>query len=286
LKNERSFLFSDKATWIKIIIGGVAVSVWTGTFTVALNYTSLTRVYLLNNSQPLLIVVWNKITGKPSNVLHYFGVGVGFVGLALTCFSGNGNGFEFTTAEIVGDVIAFLGAVAAAIYISIGGEVRSKVPSFLYLAPTTIVSLLLYAGFTLILESTPPSLLFSWYHTPYLAQISWLAVITGLLGVSVIAIVMKYLPPLLISIVLLAEPVVASILAILLKVEENPGWLTWLGASLVTVGVMLVSLGFGGTAILNCWQNRRKVITSQGSVAFTKLRDTDAAEQQNRFQIH
>ena len=79
-----------------------------------------------------------------------------------------------------------------------------------------------------------------------------------LLGITVLILVMKYLSPLTISIVLLCEPVAASVFGVLLGVEANPSIITWMGAIVVTFGVALVSM--------NCYKCRAPQSAKMDSV--------------------
>jgi len=232
--------------WAQVVIGGISVAMWTGTWAVAMNYTTLTRAYLLSNCQPLILVLFNKCTGQPVTRWHVVGVALGFIGLVTTSTSGLiGEGLHFSLRELIGDIVAFAGSVFAAIYIIVGGRVRTMLPAFVYMLPMTIVSIIVFIICTLTIESSAPSSLFSWIKLEYLPEISWLAIVTGLLGVALLIVIMKHLPSLIISIVLLFEPIAASIMAIIVGVESMPNAMTWVGAALVTLGIISVTIGYG-----------------------------------------
>ncbi|PRP89735.1 Drug/Metabolite Transporter (DMT) Superfamily [Planoprotostelium fungivorum] len=239
MENRRDLL--DTRLWLYIFLGGISVAAWSGTFAVALKYTSLTRVYLLNNCQPLIIVIWDSIRRKPTNRYHYLGVFFGIIGLLFACYTEDC--LDMDMEELIGDAIAFSGAIFAAIYISIGSRIRDKAPSFVYLLPTTVMCMLLYGAATIILEGTSYDMFIVWYKPEYLPVVGWLAGVTGLLGTAVIAAVMKYIPAIAISIVLLAEPITASVIAIVMKVENPPLWVNWVGAGMVLIGIGLVMKG-------------------------------------------
>lgn len=116
-----------------------------------------------------------------------------------------------------------------------------QVPVFVYLVPVTLISIVVFTFGTLSLESVDAPSLVGWYHPHYLECIAYLAIVTGLLGIATVAFVMKYLSSLIVSVVLLMEPVTAALLGILLHVEGNPSVMTAVGALLVTSGVLIVA---------------------------------------------
>ena len=62
-----------------------------------------------------------------------------------------------------------------------------------------------------------------------------------MIGTSGVVMVMKYLPTIVISVALLGEPIVATLLAMAMKIESTPSAMTWAGAVVVVLGVFLVS---------------------------------------------
>jgi len=245
MKPEERAGMKQVKLWLLVIVGGISVSLWTGTWAVSIMFTTLTRAYLLNNCQPLLIVIWNKIRRHPVNKMHFLGVFLGIVGLLFVCLSsGLTDHQKFSARELIGDGIAFGVSIAAAIYISIGGRIRNQLPAFVYFAPAALISVIIFGIGTVTIEHSHPIEFFGWTAKSEIGIVAWLALVTGLLGISLISVVMKYLPPLVISIVLLFEPIAASIMAIMVKVEPLPNAWTWAGAILVSLGILIVTLGY------------------------------------------
>jgi len=121
-KEQRS-IFKDKKLWLLVIAASIGSAMWTATWTIALTFTTLTRAYLLNNCQPLIMVIWNKITGKKVSKIDIVGVIIGIFGLVLTSGSQLIADYEnFQPKQLIGDGIAFLGAIFACMYLSIVRE--------------------------------------------------------------------------------------------------------------------------------------------------------------------
>lgn len=186
--------------WIRVIVSGIGASMWTGTFAFALYHTNLTHVYLLNNLQPIFLLVWNKLSGKPVSILALLGVLLSLLGLVFTLGS---KGFDdlLSLESLLGEGIAFSGSIFAAMYIITGTEVRSKIPSFIYLFPITLISVIMYFIFTITVENTAYITLLQCFTNWEDARVVlWLCLVTGMLGTNLVAYVMKYLPSLLISV--------------------------------------------------------------------------------------
>jgi len=237
---DRSIVYK-KQHMIRLVVAGLALAGWTGTFAVSLSFTSMTRVYLLNNCQPVLMVIWLKLTRKPVTLVQGLGTAVGFMGLALTVCSGLTQDAGIDFRQLTGDCIAFIGAICACVFISNGSRLRSQMPVFVYLFPLTIIAMLGFAAVTAAFERTLPADLVLWKE---IAILAWLTIITGLLGTTLVGVVMKWLPSLLISVVLLCEPVVATMLAVALRLEPVPDAWLFAGGGVLLVGVAIVTVSF------------------------------------------
>jgi len=238
---EQRIQLRNKKIWGSILYCGISSAMWSGTFACALGFTSLTRVYLLNNCQPILLALWSKATGKPVTIAQTIGVILGMVGLILTVM--NSNFLEMTKTELIGDGIALLGAFFAAIYITVGSNIRSSIPgTFTFMVAMWTVSLIMFGIGALTYEKASWASLIGWFDTSHCWIVLWLSLVTGLIGVSMVLVVMKYLTPLTIAVVLLCEPVAASLFAVILGVEQLPSPITWIGVAVVTVGVLCVTI--------------------------------------------
>jgi len=135
-----------------------------------------------------------------------------------------------------GDVLAWIAAVAVAVYTLLGRIVRSKVSTGIY---TYIV----YVSCAVVL------VLMCLIQGQHLFSYGWRAVLVGLLlalfstimGHSIFSWCLKYFSPAFVSASKLCEPLVAAVFASMLF-DEQPSWLQVLGGILILGGVFYYSI--------------------------------------------
>ena len=157
-------------------------------------------------------------------------IAVTLLGSVLIAFSDSGTG-----AQLYGDILALLAAIAVAVYTLIGRIVREKLS-------TTVYTYMVYAACAVVLVVT------CLVQGQHLFAYGWSAVIVGallavfstILGHSIFSWCLKYFSPAFVSASKLCEPVVAAILAGFLF-GELPGWLQILGGALILGGVLWYS---------------------------------------------
>ena len=157
-------------------------------------------------------------------------IGVTLFGSVLITFSDSGSG-----AQLYGDILALLAAIAVAVYTLIGRVVREKLS-------TTVYTYMVYSACAAVLVVTCVS------QGSGLFAYGWSAVIVGLLlavfstilGHSIFSWCLKYFSPAFVSASKLCEPVVAAVLAGFLF-GELPGWLQVIGGALILGGVLWYS---------------------------------------------
>ena len=157
-------------------------------------------------------------------------IGVTLFGSVLIAFSDSGSG-----AQLYGDILALLAAIAVAVYTLIGRVVREKLS-------TTVYTYMVYTACAAVLVVTCVS------QGSSLFAYGWSAVIVGLLlavfstilGHSIFSWCLKYFSPAFVSASKLCYPVVAAVLAGFLF-GELPGWLQVIGGALILGGVLWYS---------------------------------------------
>ena len=157
-------------------------------------------------------------------------IAVTLLGSVLIAFSDSGSG-----AQLYGDILALLAAVAVAVYTLIGRVVRGSLS-------TTVYTYMVYSACAAVLVLT--CLVQGYSLTGY----GWSGVIVGLLlavfstilGHSIFSWCLKYFSPAFVSASKLCEPVVAAAIAAILF-HEIPAWLQVLGAVLILGGVLWYS---------------------------------------------
>lgn len=199
-------------------------------------------------------------------LLEGLGAAVGFAG-ALICAGApsteppvpiagdpnDGVGDDADNLEMTGNILAFLASVATAIYLTIAKNLRPKVDLFLFMTllfAYSSIFLLIYmllSGQPVKILSFHPTIgLFGWLH-PALDRLPlevYSALVCNGIGTAGFIAVMKYFDPVVVSMVMLMEPIFASFMGAATGVSTLPGWMTWLGDAVVVVGsIMVISSG-------------------------------------------
>lgn len=161
---------------------------------------------------------------------------------------GGGGGEEHPT--VLGDFLAFLGALTVAVYLAVGGSLRKWMPLFLYAFPVTAASAALSGLGSLMIEGGTsvtgfgPRALLGWAGD---GDRFWLslgaATFSGLLGHTLANAALSSISPLVVSICILAEPLIGSVMGYLVGVQGRPTIATALAGPLLLLGAALVTVG-------------------------------------------
>jgi len=174
--------------------------------------------------------------------MQSIGALVGFAGAAVVV----GGGGSEAGVTLYGDFLAFLGAVTVVGYLAIGRMVRGWMPLFLYAFPVTLVSAIVLTAWAIVAEDLTLNLddmsgAFGWISATWLIYVGYLALGPGLLGHTGINAVLRWIPPLTISMILILEPVIGSIIGWVFGVDSIPGMWTLIGGILMVSGLALVT---------------------------------------------
>lgn len=157
-------------------------------------------------------------------------IAVTLLGSVLIAFADSGSG-----AQLYGDILSLIAAIAVAVYTLIGRVVRSKVS-------TTVYTYMVYTACAAVLVLTcifrRESLFGYGYSAPVVGLL--LAVFSTILGHSIFSWCLKYFSPAFVSASKLCEPVVAAVFAAFLF-GEIPAPLQLVGSTLILGGVLYYS---------------------------------------------
>ena len=222
---------------------GLCLALHFGTWLVSLDMTTLTHSLLFVTAHPLVIIVGLWLLRRPATRMQSVGALVGFVGAAVVV----GGGGEEAGVSLYGDFLAFLGAVTVVGYLVIGRMVRGWMPLFLYAFPVTAVSAVLLTGWAIYAEGLTFDLAemtgaFGWVSAAWIGYVAYLALGPGLAGHTGINAVLRWIPPLTISMILIMEPVIGSVIGWVIGVDNVPGVWTLVGGLLMVAGLALVTL--------------------------------------------
>jgi drug/metabolite transporter (DMT)-like permease len=233
-------------------LSGFFLAIHFATWISSLAYTSVASSVVLVNTMPLWVALmtplllretvsrpvwWGMLLALAGGVLVAVSDTCAWTGSGLACPSLA----EFTRGRAFwGDILALIGAIAAAVYLIIGRRVRARVSLLSYVFIVYSISAVFLVIFMLAAGYSP----FGYSPMTYVWCLL-LALIPQLIGHSSYNWALAYLSAAYVSIALLGEPIGSSILAYVL-LEEMPTLPKLTGAALILVGIYLASRSEAG----------------------------------------
>ena len=187
-----------------------------------------------------------------------------------TCMQSQVRCHLWLQVTLAGDFSGFLTAVFFCGYIIIGAHLRRWLPIFLYATPVTGFAALLLSISALSTGQAQvlgigSSGLFGWLmDKSYLPKILYLAVVPGIVGHTGFNAVLKWMPALLVTLALTAEPLIGTFMGWAVHLAQVPGVWTYSG------GAVLLS----STAIVVVAGDRRQQAAAAGAGNGQKTPDT------------
>jgi drug/metabolite transporter (DMT)-like permease len=223
------------------LLSGAFLALHFASWITSLEYTSVASSVVLVCTSPLFVAVLAPFTiGEPLTRTVLGGVLLAVVGGALV---GLGEARPGTTwleslggPAMTGNALALVGALAAAGYFLIGRRLRRKVSLLTYVFLT-------YGSGAAVLVALLPLTGHPYLGYPPAAYL-WcllLALVPQLIGHTTFNWSLRFLPAANIAVLVLGEPIGATILACVF-LAEVPGTLEILGAVLILAGIYVVSM--------------------------------------------
>lgn len=223
--------------WAFVTGAGIFLAVHFATWITSLSYTSVAASTVLVNTNPIWVALiswlWFKQAPPP---LTLAGIAIAFAGGIVVGIDGQNKAPASNPA--LGNTLAGLGALAVSLYYLLGREAQRRGFSIgLYAAVAYGIAAVTLLPWPLVLHtgylSFPPAFYF-W--------VLLLALIPQLVGHTSFNWAVKWINPVLVTLVILLEPVGASLLAFL-AFGETPGPRVLLGGLVLLAGVALAATG-------------------------------------------
>jgi drug/metabolite transporter (DMT)-like permease len=226
----------ERADVARLAAAGVLLAVHFALWNASLGLTTVAAATTLVSSAPLFVGVGSRFLGEAPGGRDWAGIALATAG-AVVIGAGDATGFGAGADAVLGDVLAFAGALAMAAYLLLGRVARRRLPVSTYAASVYGV-----AAAVLL----PACLLTGSPLGGYRAA-SWLAlagVVAGpqLLGHTVFNGLLATLSASVVAVTMLLEPAIATLGAWLLF-GELPAPSFWAGAPMVLAGVWLTTTG-------------------------------------------
>jgi drug/metabolite transporter (DMT)-like permease len=218
----------SRRDWLLVLASGVFLAAHFLTWTFSLRYTSVASSVLLVTLHPVL-VAWlgRRLLGEPVSRRLAAGIALGIAGTAITSVGDWRSG----ATALFGDLLALAGAASFTGYLLIGRSVRARTGTAGYSAPVyAVVAVCALLCIPVAGGNVLPS------GRTVLACLG-LAGVCTILGHTVFNWTLRHLRTALVSVSLLGEPVITSLLAIPILGERPPA------QAMIGGGVILVGLG-------------------------------------------
>jgi drug/metabolite transporter (DMT)-like permease len=205
-----------------------------------------------------MIVVGKCLLGKPVLLFEAIGSGLGILGGVVTTMdhgntSSPSNSSSSSSSDVIapswqGDLVALVGAIGGVFYLLSAKKLRKEIDVFLLMTMLFIVTAVLHFPLFWLRQmpitwSTNDSIgLMGWLSPRQFLIELYLVFICTIIGTLGYISVMKYFDPIVVSVVMLLEPVLAIAIGVAAGVDHVPGRLTWLGGLLVIIGTCFVVL--------------------------------------------
>ena len=229
------------------LLAGLILAVHFASWITSLEFTSVANSVVLVSTTPLWVALAAPIFLKEETPrIAFLGMGIALLGGVIiagtdVCVWQSGRlqcqlaAGSSPAQPLLGDLLALVGAIAAASYLMIGRHLRRKVSLTPYVFLVYSAAALFLVITMLILEGIPPR-----FPGQVYLWLILLAVVPQLLGHSIFNWSLKYLPTGYVAVTLLGEPVGSIILAYFF-LNEVPPAVKIIGAILILAGIALTS---------------------------------------------
>jgi drug/metabolite transporter (DMT)-like permease len=266
----------DNRAWLAG--SGTALAIHFACWVASVQLTSLTHSLLFVSATPVLLAVLTLIRRQPISAGELAGTGIGFIGTLVLASSA----VSEEEVTVVGDLLALSASAAVIPYLLIGRKLRAWMPLFIYAAPVTCLAALQLSIASLLFEGSKIFTaggggVFGWAGSiHFLPFVLYLGLVPGIVGHTGINALLKYMHPLIITLVLNVEPPVGAVMGYLLGVSSAPGWLTYAGGALILLSTCVVSYA---SSVREEKDRARGVAAGEVEVVFVGRLDGDEEEE-------
>lgn len=229
MKKHNEFKNISKKEYILCIISGIFLALHYATWISSIKLTTIANSTILVSCSPIFVALANYlITKEKINKKMTLGIALSLIGTLIIALGSSG--YAGTNA-IIGNILAFLGAVFVAGYLVIGGVVRKNMSALIYVFIVYLASTIVL--FAMCIATKTP--LYPYAPQEFMLFVA-LAFFCSILGHTVYNYMVKYVSSTLISVSTLSEPIFASVLALLIF-REIPSLYTLVGGIIIIIGI-------------------------------------------------
>ncbi len=219
---------------LKIVLySGIFLTIHFATWITSLKFTSVASSVVLVQSAPIFVALGSFIVlrEKPSKLM-LLGILIALSGSIII----SAHDFSLDRNSLVGNLLAMAGAIGAAGYLLAGRKLRAKIDTFHYVTAVYSVSAILLVILA-ILSKAP---LVGYSSKTYLLLIA-IAFIPQVIGHTTVNWALKYFTATAVAVIILGEPIGASILALVI-LGETLSFIKIMGGLIILIGVIIAML--------------------------------------------
>ena len=222
---------------VAIAVGaGAMLAIHFWSWNTSLLYTSIAASVILVNLQPAIVAVLSSwwLHETPTR-RQWMGIAIAMVGAAGVAFAGTSGGGRPGAIPLLGNALALVGAVTAALYYLSGRRLRTRLELVPYVSLVYGACLVVLLVIALVVDAP------LWPQPPReWAIFAGLALGPMLLGHTGMNWALGHLPAYVVNITVLGEPVGAILLGALLPgIREVPTMAVLLAGAIVIIGILM-----------------------------------------------
>lgn len=211
---------------------GLHFALWVGSLSLTTVASSVTLVTM----SPIFVGLGAALfLAEPPQRRVWVGIAVTVAGAVVVGLA-DATDLDLGPRALLGDAMAFGGALAVAGYLLLGRAARQRLPTTVYAAPVYGV-----AAVALLVAAAATGAPLAGYGTGTWLALLGLVLGPQLLGHTVFNALLSTVTATVVSVVVVAEPIGSTLLAWLL-LDELPTPLFWVGAPLILAGVMVATV--------------------------------------------
>lgn len=213
-----------------LVSSGLVLAFHFAMWIISLEWTNVASATIFITTTPIFVVLGSHyLLNEKVSPAIYIGIAISIAGGILVVKARGDEG----TGRLIGNMIALVGAVAVSAYMLLGRRVRPK----LHLVPYTFVVYGI-AAVSLMIAAWAFGYSFKGYSPKGYSMMILLGLVSSLIGHTSINYVLRHLQSYIVSVMTLAEPAAATIIAIIVVGrKEIPVSLEAIGAVVMLIGI-------------------------------------------------
>jgi len=220
----------SRQEWLLALSGGLVLAIHFAAWITSLAMTSVAASVMLVATSPLFIgLITYAFFHEPVAPRLWGGMVLALVGSIIIGLDDVGEG----THRLMGDLLALVGALAAAAYFLIGRRLRTRLSLLAYIFPVYAT-----AAVVLMLVALLSGVSLTGYGASTWGWLLLLALIPQIIGHSSLNWALRHLPVTYVSLSVLAEPIGSTLLAWWV-LTEPPTWAAVGGGALILAGLLI-----------------------------------------------